>query len=894
MTASPRRVARLALAALAASAVVSAPAIRAQAGTVLIDERLDGASVPDPAFAVHGSTCLTGAPPGLPPPPGAAQIPPCPVPGAGPVPTPGVTPGYLQFTDASNNLAGDILYNRPIPSSAGIMATFEQWQYGGNGADGISFFLVDGATQLTQTGGSGGSLGYAQHGGEHGIKGGYIGLGLDAFGNYYNDQENRGNGCTQKPPFPDAFAPGVLTLRGPGDLLTGYCYQDSTTVPGTNPPVSTLPGTLRGPTLAASLRRIAITISPAPTPRATVEIDFDDGTGPHLVLNVPAPPDPPATYKFGWAGSTGGRNDIHLVRNVIVQTVNPLGQLGLVKQVDRTNPLPPILMLGDVVPYQFVVTNSGSETLTVLGIDDPQITNATCPTTVIPPVPQIGSTVVCTGSHVITQADVDAGEFTNTATAHARDAGNMPVTSGPSSVTVVVGSTPRLKLEKFVDTPPPYEIGQLVTYRYDVTDVGTLPLSKPSVTDDKVSPVVCDTSPALLGGGDGSIRFGTATTCTGTSIIQAGDIDLTGALTNVAVASAMTAEGQTVMSNHATLTLAVGTDIAVAKSVNQPAPLVGEVVTYVVTATNQGVLDATGLQIADTLPAGSEFVAATPARGTTYDAMTGQWIIGNLARGASVALFLTARVTAPNQQTNVAMLSALDQYDANPANDHAEATITPVPLAANIVLTKSVQPPSARVGQTVTFTVTATNTGPYDATGVTVADPLPPGLAFVSAGPGGTYDPATGVWTIGNLGLGGSATLMLTARGTIAGTAVNRATLATSTPPDPDGASAEGSVVITPAEASLRITKTANGADSITVVPGTPVTFRVTVVNDGPDVATGVTVEDTFPSASFVGVTAVVSQGSLDRSGTPWRWSAGTLDVGASATLTVSATAGTL
>jgi uncharacterized repeat protein (TIGR01451 family) len=894
MTTARRSVARLVLAALAAVALGRAPAIRAQTGgTVLIDERFVGTSVPDPSFTIAGSTCLTGAPPGSPPPAGEAQIPPCPVPGLGPVPTPGVTPGYLQFTDATNNLAGNILYNRPIPASAGVIATFEQWQYGGNGADGISFFLVDGSTQLTRTGGTGGSLGYAQHFQEVGVLGAYVGLGLDAFGNFYNDTENRGFGCTQKPPFPNAFVPGVLTLRGPGDLATGYCYQDSTTVPGTNPPVSTLPGTLRGPTLAASLRRIAITIAPAPTPRVTVTIDFDDGTGPHLVLDVPAPPDPPVTYKFGWAGSTGGQNDIHLLRNVVVETVNPLNRLDLAKQIDRTHPLPPLLVVGDVVPYQFVVTNSGDETLTSLQIDDPRIVNATCPTTAIPPVPQIGSTVVCTGSHVITQADVDAGEFTNTAVASARDAGNMPVTSDPSSVTVVVGSAPKLELDKLVETPPPYAIGQQVTYRYDVTDIGTLPLTNPSVSDDKVAPIVCDTSPILGGHALDSIRFGAATSCSGVSIIEAADIDPTGALTNVAVASAMTTEGQTVMSNQATLTLAVGTDVAVAKSVNQPTPRVGEVVTYVVTATNQGVLDATGLRIADALPAGSELVAATPAPGTTYDATTGEWVIGSLARAASVTLVLAARVTAPNRQTNVATLAALDQYDANPANDHAEATITPVPPVADIELTKTVAPPSARVGQTVTFTVTATNTGPDAAAGVTVTDLLPTGLAFLSAVPASDYAPATGVWTIGSLGVGGSATLVLTARGTAAGTVVNRATLTTSTPPDPDGASAEASVVITPGEARLRITKTANGADSVTVLPDTPVTFLVTVVNDGPDVATGVTVEDTFPSASFVGITAVVSQGALDQSGTPWRWSVGSLDVGASATLTVNATPAT-
>ena len=67
------------------------------------------------------------------------------------------------------------------------------------------------------------------------------------------------------------------------------------------------------------------------------------------------------------------------------------------KQVDKSKPLPNPLVLGSVVPYQFVVTNSGLETLTGLTINDPLVTNATCAATTIDPAPLPTSTVVCTG-----------------------------------------------------------------------------------------------------------------------------------------------------------------------------------------------------------------------------------------------------------------------------------------------------------------------------------------------------------------------------------------------------------------------------------------------------------------------------------------------------------------
>ena len=68
------------------------------------------------------------------------------------------------------------------------------------------------------------------------------------------------------------------------------------------------------------------------------------------------------------------------------------------------------------------------------------------------------------------------------------------------------------------------------------------------------------------------------------------------------------------------------------------------------------------------------------------------------------------------------------------------------------------------VGDTVTFTVTVTNTDPdILAPGVEVTDPVPPGLTFVSANASkGSYDSTTNVWDIGVIAAGSSETIQLT------------------------------------------------------------------------------------------------------------------------------------
>src|SRR6185436_15181845 len=96
------------------------------------------------------------------------------------------------------------------------------------------------------------------------------------------------------------------------------------------------------------------------------------------------------------------------------------------------------------------------------------------------------------------------------------------------------------------------------------------------------------------------------------------------------------------------------------------------------------------------------------------------------------------------------------------------------------------------VGATVTFTLTATNSGPSNATGVVVQDVLPAGLVYVSDDGGGAYNAGSGAWTIGTFPRGATATLHLSARVTTAGTLTNVAEVRTSSVPDPDSTPGNG------------------------------------------------------------------------------------------------------
>jgi len=119
-----------------------------------------------------------------------------------------------------------------------------------------------------------------------------------------------------------------------------------------------------------------------------------------------------------------------------------------------------------------------------------------------------------------------------------------------------------------------------------------------------------------------------------------------------------------------------------------------------------------------------------------------------------------------------------------------QSTIVVTPLnivaaAADIRVTKSVSNATPAVGTNVTFTVTARNLGPNNATGVQVTDVVPGGLTFLSAAPSqGTYNNGTGVWNIGNLNVNVTVTLQVTVKVNTINTVTNTALRTASTPPD--------------------------------------------------------------------------------------------------------------
>ena len=195
-------------------------------------------------------------------------------------------------------------------------------------------------------------------------------------------------------------------------------------------------------------------------------------------------------------------------------------------------------------------------------------------------------------------------------------------------------------------------------------------------------------------------------------------------------------------------------------------------------------------------------------------------------------------------------------------------------------------------GDTVTFQIQVTNNGAAQATNVSLTDLLPTGLT-ATAGNGtisqGSYNAATGLWTIGTLNSGASATLTL--EGTVdvgqgGNTLTNVTTAATGDQNDPTtvGDDLTEQVTVTN-DANLVTVKTLASGDA-TPDEGDTVTFQIQVTNNGAAQATNVSLTTSLPT----GLTATAGNGTISQgsyNAATGLWTIGTLNSGASATLTL-------
>lgn len=215
----------------------------------------------------------------------------------------------------------------------------------------------------------------------------------------------------------------------------------------------------------------------------------------------------------------------------------------------------------------------------------------------------------------------------------------------------------------------------------------------------------------------------------------------------------------------------------------------------------------------------------------------------------------------------------LDHIDVAVSNDT-------VRTSADLELTKSASRLWGKMGDSISFTIVCTNKGPSDASGVMVQDLLPASLTYVSNSVGSAYAPATGIWTIGDLGAFASAKLVIAAQvNVLQGSIVNAAEVWRSDASDPDSTPGNGDVteddyasatttIINP---HVSITKTLMSPTTYAVQMNKPIVFQIAVTNRGDIALDVVPVDDIYLPHYLTYVSSVPATDDNQNNGT-LRW----------------------
>ncbi|HEX4495428.1 MAG TPA: IPTL-CTERM sorting domain-containing protein [Thermoanaerobaculia bacterium] len=507
------------------------------------------------------------------------------------------------------------------------------------------------------------------------------------------------------------------------------------------------------------------------------------------------------------------------------------------------------------------------------------------------------------------------GSLVNTATVSGGAVTDFNAADNSATDTDGIGASADLSITKTdgVTTATP---GGSVTYTITASNAGPSSATGATVADTFPASLTCTWTCAGAGGGtctasgSGNIN-GTVNLPSGGSVTYTASCTISGAatgtLSNTATVTAPAGVTDPTPGNNSatdTDTLGASANLGITKTDGVTTATPGGSVTYTITASNAGPSSAAGATVADTFPASLTCTwTCVGAGGGTCTASGSGNINGtvNLPNGGSVTYTASCTISASATGTlsNTATVTApAGVTDPTPGNNSATDSDT-LAASADLSITKTDGVTTATAGGSVTYTITASNAGPSNATGATVADTFPASLTctWTCAGAGGGTCAASGSGNINGtvtLPSGGSVTytascaISAAASGTLSNTATVTAPAGV-TDPNPGNNSATDTDTLQAAPgASVSGTKTAS-AGPYTV--GGNITYTIILTNNGAGAQAdnpGNELTDTLPATlSLVSATAI--SGTAATSGNTATWN-GAIPAGGTVTITITAT----
>ncbi len=481
------------------------------------------------------------------------------------------------------------------------------------------------------------------------------------------------------------------------------------------------------------------------------------------------------------------------------------------------------ITLGDTLEYTITATNTGNTTVGNVVVSDVKLTPSTITCATLAP----NATCVLTGTHEVTLAEVDAGLVVNTAdvtsdvppTSETSNTVNTPIETDPSLSIVKAAAT----LATDADSSGDVTLGDTLSYTITATNDGNATQSNVIVSDAQLTPnsMTCVTlapgaTCVLTGTHDVTLAEADAGTVDNTAGVISDEVP-TSVSSNTVNTPVLTDPSLEII--KAAATIATDAD-------NSMDVTLGDTLQYVITVTNSGNATQNNVVVSDTQLTPSSFTCATLAPAATC-VLTGTHEV-TLVEADAGQVVNTAGVVSDEVPTSVPSNTVTTPVEDDPLLEIVKSAAT--------LSTDADSSGDVTLGDTLEYTITATNTGNSTITDVDVTD--------------AQLTPST----INCPTLAPSASCVLTGTHVVtlaevdAGVVVNTANVVSDVPPTNETSNTVNTPVLS--DPSLDIVKAAatlaTDADSSgDITLGDTVSYTITVTNDGNSTQNNVVVSDT-------------------------------------------------
>lgn len=381
--------------------------------------------------------------------------------------------------------------------------------------------------------------------------------------------------------------------------------------------------------------------------------------------------------------------------------------------------------LGEVIAYSFVVTNTGNITVTDVTVDDPRVTGLQPATATIAPG---GAAVFTAAPYVVSQADIDASEVRNAATAAGIDAAGDPIVSEPDeSLIITVDPAPALVAAKEAELVDDNDngvadAGESIEYTITLTNTGNVTLTDVSASD----PMLTGLTPTVV---DSLAPRASAIFTADPYVVTEADVEA-GSISNSATGTGTPPTGgdpidappSTVTTPTVDPGLLVTKQAALDDDNGNGMADLGERVTYSFRVQNTGNTRLEGVTVRDPKVTGIEPATATIEAG------------GELIMAADPYTVTEADLLAGELSNTAVASGRVPGRDDLIETPPSTVTVPPAPVAPNLAIEKTAELDDVNgngigdEGERIRYTIVVSNTGNVTLSDVEIVDAKLTGL----------------------------------------------------------------------------------------------------------------------------------------------------------------------